>query len=71
MQQTGIDFFDRRFTYQVSKLVGRPLRQVNGLPVMVVGGSEDIANYEGLQIRSYKVTELDEINKKTWKTLTE
>jgi hypothetical protein len=68
ISQECVHFFDQRFAYQISKILGEPLNGEN--LVMCLGGTADLAAQKGLKVGSYKQAELDGMNAATWKELT-
>jgi hypothetical protein len=70
INQECIGFSDRRFTFQVGKLLGYDLRQQKKNPVLRLGGTEDTGSIQEIEVGSYREAMLDNMNEKTWKTLT-
>ena len=68
ISQECVRFFDRRFAYRISKILGEPL--IGDNTVMCLGGMVDLAAQKGLKVGSYKQVELGEMNAATWKELT-
>jgi len=70
MNQECIDFFDRRFTFQVIKLMsGQDWSPATGAPTMALGGNEDTAVLRGIVVGSYQDEELKEMDEKFWRAL--
>jgi len=72
IEQECVKFFDRRYTYQVGKLVGVELRkfpQANWNKVMQLGGTADTLARQGLDVGSYNEKERGKNNKEMWEYL--
>jgi hypothetical protein len=70
MKQECVDFFDRRFTFQVAKLVsGCRWSPGKGVPTMSLGGNEDTASLTGVMVGSYQIDDLKQMDEKVWRAL--